>query len=199
MAHDTTDLDAIGVNTASTTPLRAVLARRAALQGLLGLAAAGLGARAGLAAGTSSLAFREIAHGPTPDHAVAEGYTARVLIRWGDNIAFDGKGRMWIASDQGEQQQKYGIGDGIWACDTEGPGRAVTRMFYRTPTGAEMCGPAFTPDNRSFFVAVQHPAGDDEGSSFDTPSSRWPDFDPKMPPRPAVVVITKDDGGVIGS
>ncbi len=116
-----------------------------------------------------------------------------------DNVAFDGQGRMWIASDQGEQQQKYGIGDGIWACDTEGPGRAVTRMFYRTPTGGEMCGPCFTPDSRTFFVAVQHPAGDDEGSSYDTPSSRWPDFDPRMPPRPSVVVITKDDGGVIGS
>lgn len=63
-----------------------------------------------------------------------------------DNVAFDKMGRMWIASDQGEAQQRFGIGDGIWACDTEGAGRAVTRMFYRTSTGAEICGPAFAPD-----------------------------------------------------
>lgn len=115
-----------------------------------------------------------------------------------DNITFDNQGRLWIASDQGGLQAPLGIGDGIWACDTEGPGRAVTSRFFRAPTGAEMCGPAFTPDCRTFFVAVQHPAGDDAGSSFDTPASRWPDFRDGMPPRAAVVVITKDDGGVIG-
>lgn len=116
-----------------------------------------------------------------------------------DNIAFDLQGRMWIASDQGEAQQKFGIGDGIWACDVEGDGRAVTRMFYRVPTGAEMCGPAFTPDCRTLFVSVQHPAGDDAGSSYDTPSSRWPDFKDGMPPRSAVVPITRKDGGLIGT
>jgi secreted PhoX family phosphatase len=117
-----------------------------------------------------------------------------------DNMAFDNKGRIWIASDQGNEQTKFGIGDGIWAADTTGPGRAVTRMFYRTPAGAEMCGPCFTPDNRTFFVAVQHPAADgNPDSTFDTPWHRWPDFSPAMPPRPSVVAITKDDGGVIGS
>ena len=115
-----------------------------------------------------------------------------------DNITFDKLGRMWIASDQGEAQQIFGIGDGIWACDVDGPGRAVTRMFYRVPTGAEMCGPAFTPDCRTLFVAVQHPAGDDTGSSYDTPSTRWPDFKDGMPPRSAVVAITRLDGGLIG-
>ncbi len=116
-----------------------------------------------------------------------------------DNIAFDGKGRLWIATDQGEEQHKYGVGDGIWACDTTGPGRAVTKMFYRVPTGAEMCGPCFTLDSRTLFVAVQHPSNDDPGSTYDKPSTRWPDFSPSLPPRPAVVVINKNDGGVIGS
>ncbi len=116
-----------------------------------------------------------------------------------DNIAFDSAGRLWIASDQGEAQAKYGIGDGLWACDTSGPGRAVSRMFYRTPSGAEMCGPAFTPDCRSLFVVVQHPASDDKGSTYEKPSTRWPDFSDAMPPRPSVVSIVKRDGGVIGS
>ncbi len=116
-----------------------------------------------------------------------------------DNLAFDSLGRMWIASDQGEAQSKFSIGDGIWACDTTGPGRATTRFFYRTPTGGEMCGPCFTPDDRTLFVSVQHPAADDPGSTFDKPSTRWPDFSATMPPRPSVVAITKNDGGIIGS
>lgn len=110
-----------------------------------------------------------------------------------DNCTFDNQGRMWVATDGGDKQ---GIADGVWACDVEGEGKALTKHFLRTPIGAELCGPFFTPDNTTFFAAVQHPG---ENSSFDSPSTRWPDFAPKTPPRPAVVAITKKDGGVIGT
>ena len=33
---------------------------------------------------------------------------------------------------------------------------------------------------------------------FDKPSTRWPDFRQDTPPRPAVIAITRKDGGPIG-
>jgi uncharacterized protein len=113
-----------------------------------------------------------------------------------DNCAFDSKGRIWIATDGGPENA--GIADGIWAADTSGYGRALTRLFYQSPTGAEVCGPRFTPDERTLFIAIQHP-GEDPGSTFESPSTRWPDFVEGAPPRPSVIAIIKKDGGVIGT
>jgi secreted PhoX family phosphatase len=125
-----------------------------------------------------------------------EGVSADGWLSCPDNVAFDSKGRLWIATDGAPSAAK--VADGIYACDVAGSGRALTRHFLRVPRGAEMCGPEFTPDDRTFFVAVQHPA-EEAGSSFDTPSTRWPDFKPNMPPRPSVVAVTKRGGGVVGS
>ena len=113
-----------------------------------------------------------------------------------DNIAFDGKGRIWIVTDGAPSAA--GVADGVYAADTAGTGRALTRLFYQAPTGAEVCGPIFTPDDQTFFLAIQHP-GEDKGSTFEKPSTRWPDFKDGVPPRPSVVAITKKGGGVIGS
>lgn len=112
-----------------------------------------------------------------------------------DNIAFDNKGRIWIATDSGSDHQKFGTNDGLYASEVDGEGKAVPKMFFRCPIGAEMCGPFMTPDNKTLFLAVQHPG---EDSTFDNPTTRWPDFKPNMPPRPTVMAITKKDKGEIG-
>lgn len=113
-----------------------------------------------------------------------------------DNCAFDKHGRMWISTDGAPAAA--GVADGLYAADTAGYGRALPRLFYQAPTGAEVCGPCFTPDGETIFLAIQHP-GEDPGSSFDRPSTRWPDFQEGMPPRPAVIAITRKGGGEIGS
>jgi hypothetical protein len=118
-----------------------------------------------------------------------------------DNCAIDADGRLWIATD-GNNMKATGRADGLWAMETDGDMRGTSKLFFRVPVGAELCGPAFTPDGKTLFLAIQHPAEEDaEGNpgSFENPPTRWPDFAAGMPARPSVVVITKDDGGSIGA
>ncbi|MCG8593619.1 MAG: PhoX family phosphatase [Kiloniellales bacterium] len=124
-----------------------------------------------------------------------------------DNCTFDSLGRLWISTDQGSAWSLSGTADGLFGIETEGETRAYSKMFFRVPVGAELCGPIFTPDDRSLFLAVQHPASDgtkefpgfERRSTFDDAATRWPDFKDDMPPRPSVVVVTKDDGGPIAT
>ena len=121
-----------------------------------------------------------------------------------DNAAVDAEGRLWIATDQGEPWPT-GRADGLYALETEGERRRTAKLFFRVPVGAEMCGPCFTPNQETLFVAVQHPSADaterykgfERVSTFADPATRWPDFKPDMPPRPSVLAITKVGGGKI--
>jgi uncharacterized protein len=113
-----------------------------------------------------------------------------------DNCAVDNEGRLWVATD-GNSFGDTGRTDGVWAVDTEGEARGTSKLFFRVPVGAEMCGPLFTPDSTTLFAAVQHP-GDDGLATFENPATRWPDFDEKLPVSPSVVVITRQGGGKIG-
>ncbi|MCU0315909.1 MAG: PhoX family phosphatase [Fimbriimonadaceae bacterium] len=109
-----------------------------------------------------------------------------------DNITFDNDGNLWIATDG--QESALNQADGFYACPVEGDQRGHLQRFMSTVPDSEVCGPEFTPDGTTLFLAIQHPA---EGSEFGAFSTQWPDG--KGLPRPSIVAIRAEDGRVIGS
>jgi secreted PhoX family phosphatase len=126
------------------------------------------------------------------------GVTNNGWLSTPDNVAFDPKGRIWLSTDGQGSKKRGGYSDAVYAADTTGPARGLTRGFLTAPRGAETCGPTFTPDGKTYFLNVQGP-GTDGKEGFKKPTTRWPDNKEGMPPRPSLIVITKDDGGEIGS
>ena len=122
-----------------------------------------------------------------------------------DNCALDDNGRLWISTDQGSGWGRTGKSDGLYSLETEGDLRGHSKLFFRCPVGGELCGPYFADNSETLFLAVQHPgtdgtrdfAGFERNSTFEDPATRWPDFAEGMPPRPSVVVVTKEGGGQI--
>lgn len=101
-----------------------------------------------------------------------------------DNLTFHPAGSLWVATDG--MPKSYGFSDGLYASDKD----TLPKCFLRAPKGAEVTGPHFTPDGQTLFVSIQHP-GESENSTYDHPSTRWPDFDKRLPPRPSVIAVTK--------
>jgi secreted PhoX family phosphatase len=104
-----------------------------------------------------------------------------------DNVAIDPQGNLWVSTDGNDET---GAADGLWSLGTDGSERGLARAFFRAPAGAEVCGPRFSRDGTTLFLSVQHP-GDTDGATFDAPGTRWPDFKPALPPRPAVLAIRR--------
>ncbi|MFF5172734.1 PhoX family protein [Micromonospora sp. NPDC000089] len=130
---------------------------------------------------------------PTDPSTYFAGYDKSQVspISCPDNVAFDATGNLWIATDG----NALGSNDGLFATAVEGPERGHLKQFLTVPYGAETCGPFVTGDNRSVFVAIQHP-GEISGASVEKPASTWPDGDYA---KPGVVVTWRLDGGPIGS
>jgi len=124
-----------------------------------------------------------------------------------DGLWFDKDGRLWIQTDQvGNATGDWAnIGGNVMMCAN--PKSGETRRFLTSPRNCEVTGVISTPDGRTMFVGIQHP-GEDWTTSY-TNNSTWPDSGVNGPtrhsagaavkPRSGIVVITKDDGGVIGT
>ena len=84
------------------------------------------------------------------------------------------------------------------------------KRFLTGPLGAEITGVAESPDGKALFVNVQHPGENTTATQFTTGifESNWPGngggvaaYGPggaSARPRSATIVITKNDGGIIG-
>jgi uncharacterized protein len=78
-------------------------------------------------------------------------------------------------------------------------GEARLRRFLVAPKGAEVTGITETPDGRALFVNIQHPGENTKAGQ--APESLWPGhrgYGQPGRPRSATLVITREDGGVIG-
>jgi uncharacterized protein len=126
-----------------------------------------------------------------------------------DGLWFDDYGRLWVQTDQvGDGSGDFfNIGSNVMICAD--PNTGETRRFMTSPNRCEVTGVTMTPDGRTMFVGIQHP-GEDATAANPTQYSNWPQAQfafesdgvtalPGGRPRSSVVVITKDDGGIIGT
>lgn len=88
---------------------------------------------------------------------------------------------------------------GAAACDT------TLKRFLVGPKGAEITGWCETPDGKAVFINIQHPGENTKMANVTKPDayeSQWPanaGYGAGKRPRSATIVITKKDGGVVGT
>ena len=122
-----------------------------------------------------------------------------------DGIYVDPSGLLWIQTDVSTSTINAGAyaGFGHNQMLAAHPETRETRRFLVGPSQCEITGVFMTPDRRSLFVGIQHPGErpDDQPGDPNNPKqfSSWPDGPSGGRPRSALIVVTKDDGGKIGS
>ncbi len=108
-----------------------------------------------------------------------------------DGLWADPDGRLFIQTDGGQMD---GLNNQMLVAD---PKTGELRRMLTGVTSDEITGIAYTPDRRTMFTNTQHPGnGDPTATNFpvlnDTP-------DGVTIPRDATFVITRKDGGIVGS
>ncbi|WP_372882327.1 PhoX family phosphatase [Psychromonas sp.] len=103
-----------------------------------------------------------------------------------DGLGFDKAGRLWIQTDGNYSNEGDYAGQGNNQMLCGDPETGEVRRFLTGPIGCEVTGLAFSEDQKTMFVGIQHPTGHYPAGGDNKP-------------RSTIVMITKDNGGVIGS
>jgi len=103
-----------------------------------------------------------------------------------DGIGFDKAGRLWIQTDGNFSNEGDFAGQGNNQMLCGDPNTGEVRRFLTGPIGCEVTGLTFSEDQKTMFVGIQHPTAHFPAGG-------------ENKPRSTIVMITKEDGGVIGS
>ena len=105
-----------------------------------------------------------------------------------DGLMADPDGRLLIQTDGG---QPDGLNNQMLVADIK---TGDLRRLFTGVASDEITGIAMTPDRRTMFINTQHPGnGDPSLTNFPAPT------DGMTRPRDATIVITRKNGGIIGS
>ncbi|GAB4229256.1 MAG: PhoX family protein [Stanieria sp.] len=154
-----------------------------------------------------------------------------------DNLLFDRQGNLWMVTDMSTDKHNQEIpsrvnADGtavsqsdlrglfgnnsVWYFPTSGANAGEAHLFAYGPMDCEICGPWLTEDEKTLFLAPQHPGesnGIRQGLKSETRSfamktttgedflqtrqvpigSNWPDKTVNTPPKPSVVAVRRLD------
>jgi hypothetical protein len=155
-----------------------------------------------------------------------------------DNLLIDSRSNIWMVTDIStskhnrevatrvdesgqplDESKLLGVygNNSIWFIPTQGGDAGTPYLFGVGPMECETTGPFFTQDEKTLFLAVQHP-GETHGTRRDeaaetrkfmmqTPEgdtfvqmrqvplgSNWPAKQANQPPKPAVVAVYREDG-----
>lgn len=146
----------------------------------------------------------------SPDGLVFTRSTGLCWIQTDDGAYTDVSNCMLLAAVPGQ------LGDGAAMTLNYGSTSVTTRVgrkptaqtlkrFYVGPYDCEVTGLCETPDGKAVFINIQHPGDGTAAADLADPakySSQWPanqGYGAGRRPRSATVVITKNDGGRIGT
>ena len=139
-----------------------------------------------------------IAGDPTHPDPAQRGNVKGDAFACPDTLRFSPDGTLWIGTDIGipGRGDYANLGNNqLLAVDSV---TGQIQRFLTGPRGCEITGLTFTPDGKTALLNIQHPGEFSEDRQAD-PISNWPSGLTGARPRSATIVITKDDGGVIGT
>lgn len=125
------------------------------------------------------------------DYAGSSHINADNMFNSPDGIGFDQAGRLWIQSDGNYSNLGDFAGQGNNQMLCADPQTGEVRRFLTGPVACEITGLAFTPDQKALFIGVQHPGEELAPSHFPMGSNSVP--------RSSVMIITRIDGGIVGT